>query len=161
MRMSLNRDSIAAILLLAACGGLAVASFDIREPDYGQLSPAAWPRLIVGILAFLSLIYLVQSLRQGPDEADPEAPRGLGALFAHWRNVIWCFVLFGAYLLAIPYVGMLVGGIVFVFALLTALGGLRAILLHAVIAIVTVGGMWLIFSYGLQVLLPRGEWTGF
>ena len=40
--MTLNRDSIVAIVLLCACGGLAVASFDIREPDYGQLSPATW-----------------------------------------------------------------------------------------------------------------------
>ena len=159
--MALNRDSIVAIVLLAACGGLALATLDIREPDYGQLSPAVWPRAIVGLLAMLSLIYLVQSLRKGPDAPDPDAPKGAKAFFAHWRNVIWCFVLFGTYLLAIPYVGMLVGGIAFVFALLTALGGLRAAALHAVIAVVTVGGMWLVFTHGLEVLLPRGEWTGF
>jgi len=159
--MTLNRDSIVAIVLLAACGGLALATLEIREPDYGQLSPATWPRAIVGVLAVLSLIYLVQSLRQGPDAPDPDAPKGAREFLAYWRNVIWSFALFGLYLLAIPYVGMLVGGIAFVFALLTALGGLRWVALHAAIAVVSVGGMWAVFTYGLDVLLPRGEWTGF
>ena len=43
--MPFNRDSIVALCLILASAGLMVASFDIREPDYGQLSPAAWPRL--------------------------------------------------------------------------------------------------------------------
>ena len=63
-----NRDTVAAILLLVGCGVLLVASFDIREPDYGQLSPATWPRAVVGVLTLLSLIYLVQSIRVGGDQ---------------------------------------------------------------------------------------------
>ena len=50
---------------------------------------------------------------------------GAAGFYGYWRNVIWCFVLFGAYLVAIPYVGMAVGGAAFVFLLLSALGGLR------------------------------------
>lgn len=159
--MAINRDTICAIILLLACGGLAWASLDIREPNYGQLSPATWPRAIVAVLSLLSLIYLIQSLRQGPDVPDPEAPKGVGALFAHWRNVIWIFVLFGAYLIAIPYLGLLIGGVLFVFLVLSALGGWRPVLLHAAIALITVGGMWALFTFALRVILPRGEWTGF
>ena len=80
---------------------------------------------------------------------------------ARWRNVIWCFVLFGAYLVAIPWLGMLVAGVAFVFALLTALGGFRPALIHAALAAIVVGGMWSFFTFGLHVILPRGEWTGF
>lgn len=159
--MALNRDIIVAIVLLLICGALTVASFDIREPDYGQLSPATWPRIILGIFGFLSLIYLIQSVRQGPDAPNPDAPRGVGDFFAYWRNVLWCFVLFGAYLIAIPYVGILVGGVAFVFLLLTALGGFQRTLLHIAIAVITVGGMWLIFTKALRVALPAGDWTGF
>ena len=66
-------------------------------------------------------------MRRGPDAPSATSRAFLG----YWRNVIWCFVLFGAYLLAIPYLGMLIGGVLFVFALLTALGGVRAsALLH-------------------------------
>lgn len=159
--MTLNRDTICAVLLLLICGGLAWASLDIREPNYGQLSPATWPRVIVGVMAVLSLIYLIQSLRQGPDAPNPDAPRGVAEFFAYWRNVIWVFVLFGAYLLAIPYLGMLVGGVLFVFLVLTALGGWRPFVLHCAIALISVGGMWLLFTHALRVILPRGEWTGF
>lgn len=159
--MALNRDTLCAIFLLLACGGLMMASLEIREPDYGVLSPATWPRVIIGVMSILSLIYLVQSVRQGPDAPNPEAPRGFAEFFAYWRNVIWCFVLFAAYMIAIPYLGILVGGVTFVFLLLTALGGPRPYILHGAIALVSVGGMWLLFTEVLRVILPRGEWTGF
>ena len=159
--MRLNRDTVIAIVLLAVCGGLAVASLDIREPDYGQLSPATWPRMVVGVLTVLCLIFLVQSLRAGPDAPKPDTPRTLLDFLGYWRNVIWCFVMFGLYLLAIPWLGMLVSGMAFVFLLLTALGGLRPALLHAALAVIVVGGMWSFFTFGLNVILPRGEWTGF
>ncbi len=161
--MTINRDTLVAVVLLLVCGGLAMASLDIREPDYGQLSPAAWPRTIIGVMTVLCFIYLIQSLRRGPDEPNPEAPKDLVSFFSHWRNVIWIFVLFLGYLLVLPAAGMLLGGMAFVFLVLTALGGMssRALFLHAVIAVVSVGGMWLLFTYGLGVFLPRGELTGF
>ena len=158
-----NRDTVVAILLLVGCGILLNASFDIREPDYGQLSPAAWPRTIVGVITLLSLIYLVQSIRRGvPEEPGEKVTRGLGEWIAHWRNVFFVFALFLAYLVALPWLGMLVGGVAFVFLLLNALGGWspNRLALHAVIAGVSVGGMWSVFTYGLGVLLPRGELFG-
>lgn len=158
--MTLNRDIFVAIFLLLVCGGLTVASLDIREPNYGQLSPATWPRIILGVFGLLSFIYLIQSLRQEPTAPAPDSPKSLSEFFAYWRNVIWCFVLFGAYLISIPFLGILVGGVLFVFLLLTVLGGFKAWALHAVIAAVSVGGMWTIFTFALNVILPRGEWTG-
>ena len=171
----LNRDAILAIVLLLISGGLMIASFDIREPDYGQLSPAAWPRVIVVALGILSFLYLIQSLRTGsekPESADlpggaasaepAEAgvePGGTAAFFRYWRNVIWCFVLFLTYLLTMPYLGMLISGVLFAFFLMSALGGWtpRQLLLHAVIAIIAVGGMWALFTFGLKVPLPPGQ----
>lgn len=153
----MNRDTLAALLLLAVCGALWVASFDIREPDYGQLSPAAWPRAVLTALTLLTLIYLLRSLRRGRAvTADAETTVGF---FAYWRNVIWCFGLFLLYLLALPTLGMLLGGTLFVFLLLNALGGWapRLLALHALIACVAVGGMWALFTYALGVLLPPGE----
>lgn len=160
---SLNRDTFVAIVLLLACGGLYMASLEIREPDYGQLSPATWPRMIIGIVAFLSMLYLVQSIRRGPDEQGDERKwQGFAAFFAQWRNVLWVFALFLGYLLILPWVGMLLGGAAFVFLLLTVLGPLsgRDVLIHVLIALLTVGGMWLLFTHGLGVILPRGELTG-
>ena len=171
----LSQDTIIAILLLLISGGLMIASFGIREPDYGQLSPAAWPRTIVAALGVLSFLYLIQSLRAGsgtpdnvdlPDDAATSEPQqakvepgGAAAFFGYWRNVIWCFVLFLAYLLSMPFLGMLIGGVAFAFLLMTALGGHspRQLALHAAIAVVAVGGMWALFTFGLKVPLPAGQ----
>lgn len=179
--MTLSRDVFVSIFLLAVCGVLWYASFDIRVPDYGQLSPATWPRIIIGVLTVLCLIYLIQSVRAAASTAaetgdsgstsktDAFAPDTSGAeaspklsnpvqFYLHWKNVIWCFVLFGLYLYSLPWLGMLLGALAFVFLLLCSLGGWqpRKLLLHAAVAVVTVGGMWSLFTYGLGVLLPTG-----
>lgn len=160
----MNRDTWVAIVLLMACGVLLWATFEIREPDYGQLSPATWPRVVVAALSVLSFIFLLQSLRRGPDteNTDLDRPRGFVAHLTYWHNVIWCFGLFLVYLLALPYLGMLIGGALFVFLLLNALGGWgpRMLAMHAAIAGVAVGGVWSLFTFGLGVILPQGELLG-
>ena len=158
--MSFNRDTIAALCLILASGGLMLASLEIREPDYGVLSPATWPRLIIFILGLLSIIYFVQSMRVPPIKAPSTDRKTLAAFFSYWRNVFYVFIIFGLYLLVLPYVGMLIGNMLFSFILLTALGGLRPIILHACVALMASGGMWLLFTYVLEVFLPRGSLTG-
>ena len=156
----LNRDTIIAVCLLAVCGFLFWSTLGIRNPDYGTLPPSTWPRVILSALSILCFIYLVQSIRQGPDDsAADDAPKTLRSWLSHWQNVIWCFALFLAYLLTMPTLGMLIGGTLFVFLLLNALGGWRprAMALHAAIACIAVGGMWSIFTYSLGVILPPGE----
>lgn len=157
----LNRDSFLAIVLLLACGVLFWASFDIREPDYGVLRPSTWPRVVLAILTLLSFLYLLQSLREGPSQLVGEhesRPPGVAGFFAYWRNPIFCFVMFFAFLATLPVLGMLIGGISFVFILMCLLGGWapRQVLTHALLAIVTVGAMWSLFTFGLGVMLPAG-----
>ncbi|MDH3579832.1 MAG: tripartite tricarboxylate transporter TctB family protein [Hyphomicrobiales bacterium] len=157
----LNRDAWLAVFLLVFCGFMFWASFDIREPDYGVLAPSVWPRVILAALSVLCLVYLVQSLRAGPAAPGDEAAEGPDSLIgylSYWRNPIICFVLFAAYLALLPILGMLLDGIVFVFVLLCALGGWspRQLALHAGVAVIAVGGMWSLFTFGLNVLLPTG-----
>lgn len=158
----LNRDAWVAIFLLLFTGFMFWASFDIREPDYGVLAPSAWPRVILAALGMLSLVYLIQSLRAGSDSEEVEEedlPDSLFGYLSYWRNPIICFLLFAAYLALLPILGMLLDGILFVFVLMCALGGwsLRNIALHAVVSIIAVGGMWSLFTFGLNVLLPTGK----
>lgn len=156
-----NRDSIVAIILLLASGVFFWASFDIREPDYGVLMPSTWPRIIIIVLAVLSLIYLVQSMRTGPDEEAPDAARepGLTGFIAYWRNPLICFAMFFAFLITLPVLGMLIGGVSFVFLLMSLLGGWepKRLVIHAVVALCAVGTMWSLFTFGLGVMLPVGE----
>jgi hypothetical protein len=154
----LNRDTIVAIVLLLACGVFFWASFDIREPNYGVLMPSTWPRVILSVLALLSFIYLVQSMKAGPDEAVVDRDPGLRGFLTYWRNPLICFVMYFIFLITLPVLGMLIGGVSFVFILMTLLGGWqrRQLITHAVIAVVTVGFMWSLFTFGLDVMLPEG-----
>ncbi len=153
----LNRDVYIAIVLLLLCGVFFAVSFDIRNIDYGILMPATWPRIIPVALSILSLIYLVQSLRRGAPE-DPE-PFSIAGVLQKYRNPLWCYGLFLLFLLTLDFLGMLIGGVLFVFCLLTAIGGAskRNLIIHALIAVIMVGAMWALFTYALGVIFPQGE----
>lgn len=158
----MNRDAWVAVALILFTGFMLWASLDIREPDYGVLPPSVWPRVILIALGLLSLVFLVQSLRAGdraaPHEDTDGQPDTILGYVAYWRNPIICFVLFAAYLGLLPVLSMLLDGILFVFVLLCALGGWgpRQLALHATVAVLAVGGMWSMFTFGLNVLLPTG-----
>jgi putative tricarboxylic transport membrane protein len=166
-----NRDSVVAIILLLLCGILFYSSFDIRQPDYGVLMPSTWPRIIIAVLALLSSIYLIQSLRARPDEkidddlnirvdafSITENKPGIMGFFDYWRNPIICFSMFFLFLITLPIFGMLIGGLIFVFTLMSLLGGWkpRKLMTHAAISILTVGAMWSLFTFVLGVMLPVG-----
>ena len=76
-----------------------------------------------------------------------------------YRNPLWCYGLFLAFLLTLDYLGMLIGGVLFVFCLLTAVGGAskRNLIVHALIAVIMIGAMWALFTYALGVIFPQGE----
>ena len=157
----LNRDSIIAILLLMMCGTFFVASFDIRVTDYGTLPPTAWPRAVLTFLTILCTIYLVQSIKNPPEPMKTTG--GLKGLILEFKNPIWCFALYFAFLITLPVLGMLIGGILFVFCMLTVLSGAgrSKFLLHSMIAVLSVGLMWSLFTYALNVMLPEGTLISF
>ncbi len=152
----INRDVVVAVVLLLFCGIFFAVSFDIREPDYGTLAPATWPRVILDYLNLLTLIYLAQSLRMPAGESESKG--GFRAWLASYRNPLWCYAMFLAFLITLPVLGILIGGVLFVFCTLTVLGGMegRKLLLHAAVAVIAVGVMWGAFTYGLGVILPQG-----
>lgn len=157
---SLNRDAVVAVFLLLLCGVFFAATFNIREMQYATIGADVWPRLILLILFVLSLIYLFQSLQRAPPEGEQWS--GTRGWARRYRNALWCYALFALFLVTLPYLGMLIGGILFVFAALTVMGErtLRMHLVHAAIAIGTVGLMWAIFTYWLRVILPQGQLLG-
>ncbi|MEH6476026.1 MAG: tripartite tricarboxylate transporter TctB family protein [Sneathiella sp.] len=155
--MRLNRDVYVGIALLLICAVFLNATFDIQSPLFGQMSSALWPRIILTPLTFLSLIYVIRSMRL--TEPVWEQRGSLANWFAYYKNPICCFILFFVFLLTLPYLGMLIGGIIFVFAMLTFLGGWqpKQLITHALVSAVFVGAMWAIFTFVLGVILPQGE----
>ena len=153
--MTFNRDTGTAIVLLLICGALFVETFRMDPMMFGQLPSTLWPRMILVPLMGLSLILLIRAQLAG---ADPGGGKSLADWFQYYKNPIVCFLLFFVFLLTMPILGMLLGGLIYVFATLCFLGGWgkRQLILHAVISAVFVIGMWAIFTQLLGVFLPEG-----
>lgn len=154
----MTRDVATALGLLALCAVLIAATFDIRETAYATPGAEVWPRIVLAWLSVLGLAYLARSLARARRARAPETETGPGLA----ANVVWCFALFAAFLLALPLLGMLVGGVLFVFAALSVMGrkDMRAVGTHAVIAMVSVGAVWAVFTFALHVILPAGALFG-
>jgi hypothetical protein len=153
----LNTDTVCAIVILVAGGVFFWSTFDIPKMDYRSLGAEVWPRVVLMLLFALTFAYLFQSLKKGPDEKSEGG--GVIGWIGRYQNALWCYGLFTAFLLTLDYLGMLIGGTLFVFLMLTALGErtLRAHAVHAAIAIISIASMWSVFTYGLRVILPQGE----
>ncbi|MBK17615.1 MAG: hypothetical protein CMM52_02070 [Rhodospirillaceae bacterium] len=161
----LNRDTLIAVILLLLVGFFMYSSFSIKTPVFeklapGQMDPGFWPRIILTGLAIMGLIYLFQSIVTPPPPAEKRG--GLIGWYRHYKNPIWCFVVFAIFLTIIPILGMLIAGLLFVFALMTMLGpkDKAAFKRHSWTTMGTVGGMWFIFACLLEVQLPKGQYTG-
>ncbi|NKB54583.1 MAG: hypothetical protein GKR97_20665 [Rhizobiaceae bacterium] len=163
---ALDRDTIVSILLLLFCGFLIWSGTLIRDPQFGELSPAAWPQGVSYVLTAFCLIYFFQSVMRNrsadaSESAGESVDKPLGPMgwLKHFGNPIACFALYFLFLVTLPFFGTLIGGSLLVFALLSVLGGMgpRQLVVHALIAVISVGVMWSIFTFGLRVLLPRGE----
>lgn len=160
-----NRDSVIALLLLAFCGVMFAESFQIRRAMFSTLPAATWPRLLLAILFVLCVAYLVQSLRgriQRAEIDDLLAKEG-SSIWRQFLNPFVCFVAFFGFLLSLPWLGMLLGGILFIFVCLTQIGerSWRSVGIHASVAVISVSVMWAIFTFGLGVFLPEGKILSF
>lgn len=151
-----NKESVVAAILLLVTGVYFWETFNIATPDYASIGSDVWPRVILIPLLVLTIVYLFQSIRHPP-------PAGERRSFKEWlsayQNPICSFFIFFIFLLVLDYLGMLIAGVLLVFALLTVLGHRtpKALVVHAAIAIVSVGLVWSLFTFVLRVYMPEGE----
>lgn len=158
----LPRDAYAAVFLILLSTALLYTTFYIESPPLAVVGSEVWPRVILLPLIVLALSLLVRSLKtESPGEAPGRA--SVSSWFAHYRRPIVVLFLYLLFLLGVPYLGMLISGLLFTFCAMLYLGDrtLAGVALYAAVTLVAVGGMWVAFIYWLGVILPRGAWTGF
>ncbi len=156
----LNVNVVIALLLLLGSGALYADTYFYNLVPGAIIGSKIWPRLVTVFLGGLSVIYLVQSLRApAAAPATDKAAWNFTAWLKFNRNVIGCFALYGAFLFLLQWLGMLLGGMLFVFSTLCFLGPntARSHLVNAAVSIVAIGCMWAVFKFGLGVILPEGE----
>lgn len=152
----INADIVIALLLLIGCAAFFAETFRYQKVNLAIIGSKLWPRVVVGALFFFAVVYLFASLRAG-NTSDTES-WSLKRWFTVNRNVVICFAVFGLFLASLPYLGMLIGGVFFVFTILSLLGksDVRGHLIHAAVAVISVGVMWAVFTFALGVILPQG-----
>jgi hypothetical protein len=159
--MSIGRDGIAGMVLLAISVVLLVKSFQLPSLPIVPVGPGFYPSIVLSFMAVASALLVLQDLlkRRAPAVADAG-----GAPRRNYRLVVIAFAIVGAYVVLLPLVGFRVATVLFVGALQAALGRpqtARQWVVLAAIALGTAALSYLIFERYLLVLLPRGAWTGF
>jgi putative tricarboxylic transport membrane protein len=158
--MSIGRDGIAGLILLAISLVLLVQSFQLPSLPIVPVGPGFYPAIVLSFMAAASALLVVQDLMtRAPVVADAGAtPR------RDYRLVVIAFAIVGAYVVLLPLLGFRVATVLFVGALQAALGRPQTARQWAVLAAIALGTAavsYFIFERYLLVLLPRGAWTGF
>ena len=158
--MSIGRDGITGLILLAISLVLLVQSFQLPSLPIVPVGPGFYPAIVLSFMAAASALLVLQDLmKRAPVTADAG-----GAPRRNYRLVVIAFAIVGSYVVLLPLVGFRVATVLFVGALQAALGRPRTArqwTVLATIALATAALSYFVFERYLLVLLPRGAWTGF
>jgi hypothetical protein len=129
------------------------------------IGPAVYPRVVIGIMALLSAIMIVNDLMasRAAASAAPTTPRAGTGARPNYPLVLATFVAFGVYVLLLAYLGFRVATFLFVATLQVILDRPRSWqrwLLVVAVAFGTTLACHFVFEDYLSVLLPRGDWSG-
>ncbi len=147
-----RRDAVVGAILLAI--GIVYGFLTVSLPNRSLPNtpgPAFFPWLITGVLIVLSAVLLIRAFL----DAD-HAPRQL-AVDSDSRLRAFRLGWIVVYLAALPYVGFLGSSVPFFAGMMLFYGERnRTVILFA--SAVIPGGLFYVFRYGFQILLPSGVW---
>jgi hypothetical protein len=160
----MGRDGIAGLVILAGSAVLYWATLSIESNPLVPVSPAFYPRLVIAVTAIFAALLAAQDFlarRKAPAAAP--ALRAAGAA-PKYGMVVLLFAIFAGYVFLLPPLGFRVATFLFVVVMQLALEPARTprrwiVTLVLAVAITLVS--YYMFEHYLQVLLPRGRWTGF
>ena len=159
--MSIGRDGIAGLMLLAVSLVLLVKSFQLPSLPIVPIGPGFYPGIVLIFMAGASVLLVFQDvMKQRVRAAVETSPAGR----RNYRLVVTAFAIVGAYVALLPLLGFRVATVLFVAALQAVLGWPRTApqwVMLAGIAVGTAALSYFVFEKYLLVLLPRGSWTGF
>jgi putative tricarboxylic transport membrane protein len=159
--MSIGRDGITGLILLAISLFLLLKSFQLPSLPIVPVGPGFYPAIVLSFMAAASALLVLQDLMK----RRPAAGAGAGdAPRRNYRLVVIAFAIVGAYVVLLPLLGFRVATVLFVGALQAALDRPRSArqwVVLVTIALGTAAVSYFVFERYLLVLLPRGTWTGF
>ena len=160
----MGRDGITGLVVLATSLFLFWATLGLERHPLVPVGPEFYPQLVLGVTAFFALLLVVSDLIAHRRARVATPPAGSTAR-ANYTLVVIAFAIFAIYVIALPYLGFRVATFAFLLAMPLALQPARGVrrrwIVVFVVALVATIVIYLAFESYLQVLLPRGRWTGF
>lgn len=157
----IGRDGWTGLVVLAFCAALWWLTLGIRGNPLVPIGPEFYPRIVIGLtVALAAALVAADLLARWSGRAARSAP----AARPNYPLVAATFAAFGAYVIALPWLGFRAATFAYVLIAAALLGRPRepgAWLRLAVLALATTAVTYLVFERYLSVLLPRGRWTGF
>ena len=159
----LGRDGVAGLVCLAVSIFLLYLTLGLPPAVMVPIGPAFYPRIVLSLLALLSVILIgldLRAMRLAGAGTAPAVPAGSAP---NYRLVLATFIEFGIYIALLPPLGFRISTFLFVLALEVTLEWPRSLtrwLLAIAVAVATSLVCYLVFEDYLSVLLPRGTWSG-
>ena len=156
----IGRDGWTGLVVLALCAALWWMTLGLHANPLVPIGPGFYPRIVIGLTAFFAALLVLTDVlpRRRARAAAPSGPK------ANYPLVLASFGAFGAYAVALPWLGFRLATLLYVAgaaALFARPRGAAAWLRIGVLALLTAAIVFVVFEHYLLVLLPRGRWTGF
>ncbi len=144
------------IIAFACLGYFVVIPYGIDSPNsvpFLALAPAFWPNIIMGLLAFLGLVLLIQGISAARASAG-SGPRD-GQVGARPVLALVAMALLFVYYLALQKLGFVAASML-ILPVYMLLAGVRNYLLIALLSLGLPTGLYFFFTTVAKVALPLG-----
>jgi len=158
----MSRDGVAGLICLALSLGMLALSRGLPKSSFVPLGPDFYPRIVLVIMATFSVLLVGMDLWRQHSQAAAAAAEAAPEK-RNYTLVATTYAIFTGYVVLLPLVGYRIATFLFVLALQPALEPPRTKgrwVFVAISAIATSAITYLVFDQYLEVLLPRGSWTG-
>ncbi len=148
--MRLSGTLLVGLAFAAATVALGLHSFsDIYETAYQTAGrgPVFFPRILLSAMLLLSLLVVLDGLRQKPLQLPARET----------RTVLAAIAVTALYVFSITAIGFLLATVVFLFLLPLILGYRRLVIL-APFSLGYAIGTWYLFEEVFQIILPKSPW---
>ena len=160
----MRRDAVTGLVVLATSLFLFWATLGLQRHPLVPVGPEFYPRLVLGATAFLALLLVVSDVIAHRRAREAPVP-AVSSVRANYTLVVVAFAIFAVYVIALPYLGFRVATLAFLIAMPLAFepprGARRRWIVIFSVALVATVLIYVAFESYLQVLLPRGRWSGF
>src|SRR5215203_4165189 len=107
--MSLRRDGVVGLILLAISLALLVQAFQLPRLPIVPVGPGFYPGIVLVFMAAMSALLVVQDIKKRPERAAAAPlPR------RNYRLVLIAFAIVGAYIALLPLIGFRLASALFV-----------------------------------------------